>query len=242
MRAAEPGRRPIGRWSGRPLDEPARGLVRLVTRLVVAQAIASAAIGLPFSRRQLPSILITLAMVAALCGLADTGRVLLAADYSQIELRLMAHFSEDPLLLRAYTTGQDIHTLTASQVFGIPPLMVAAEHRRRLQHRPGGRVEVRRGETPVRLVRLHEAPFTDRLVAKFGLPVQGWRGSAERAGAPGTKALGRFKVLRKEDMDGIKLFLDAPTNGNGAEAWVLLRASGTEPLLRIYSEAAAPGC
>ena len=60
MRAAEPGRRPIGRWSGRPLDEPARGLVRLVTRLVVAQAIASAAIGLPFSRRQLPSILITL--------------------------------------------------------------------------------------------------------------------------------------------------------------------------------------
>ena len=45
---------------------------------------------------------------------------------------------------------------------------------------PGARIEVRRGETPVRLVRLHEAPFTDRLVAKFGLPVEGWRGSAER--------------------------------------------------------------
>ncbi len=40
--------------------------------------------------------------------------------------------------------------------------------------------EVRRGERPVRLARLHEAPFTDRLVAKFGLPVEGWRGSAER--------------------------------------------------------------
>jgi phosphomannomutase len=41
-------------------------------------------------------------------------------------------------------------------------------------------------------------------------------------------------------MDGIKFFLDAPTNGNGAEPWVLFRASGTEPLLRIYAEAASP--
>ena len=38
----------------------------------------------------------------------------------------------------------------------------------------------------------------------------------------------------------MKFFLDAPTDGNGAEAWVLLRASGTEPLLRIYCEAASP--
>ena len=45
---------------------------------------------------------------------------------------------------------------------------------------PGARIEVRRGRSPVRLVRLHEAPFTDRLVAKFGLPVDGWRGAAER--------------------------------------------------------------
>ena len=45
---------------------------------------------------------------------------------------------------------------------------------------PGARIEVRRGATPVRLVRLHEAPFTDRLVAKVDLPVAGWRGTAER--------------------------------------------------------------
>jgi phosphomannomutase len=38
----------------------------------------------------------------------------------------------------------------------------------------------------------------------------------------------------------VKFFLEAPTNGNGAEAWVLFRASGTEPLLRIYAEAASP--
>ncbi len=63
--------------------------------------------------------------------IAEPGHVLLKADYSQIELRLLAHFSGDKLLIEAYRTGQDIHTLTASQVFGVPPLMVNAEHRRR---------------------------------------------------------------------------------------------------------------
>jgi DNA polymerase-1 len=63
--------------------------------------------------------------------IAEPGHVLLSADYSQIELRLLAHFSEDPLLVEAYRRGDDIHTLTASQVFGVPPLMINAEHRRR---------------------------------------------------------------------------------------------------------------
>jgi len=60
----------------------------------------------------------------------EPGHVLLAADYSQIELRLLAHFSGDPLLLEAFRRGDDIHTLTASQVFGVPPLMVTPDHRR----------------------------------------------------------------------------------------------------------------
>jgi DNA polymerase I len=63
--------------------------------------------------------------------IAEPGSVLLAADYSQIELRLLAHFSEDPLLVEAFRRGDDIHTLTAAEVFGIPPLMINAEHRRR---------------------------------------------------------------------------------------------------------------
>jgi DNA polymerase I len=61
---------------------------------------------------------------------AEPGHVLLAADYSQIELRLLAHFSKDALLVEAYRNGDDIHTLTASQVFGVPPLMVTPDHRR----------------------------------------------------------------------------------------------------------------
>ncbi len=62
--------------------------------------------------------------------IAEPGHVLLTADYSQIELRLLAHFSRDPLLVEAYRHGDDIHTLTASQVFGVPPLMVTPDHRR----------------------------------------------------------------------------------------------------------------
>ncbi len=52
--------------------------------------------------------------------------------------------------------------------------------RRTVDLPPGARIEVRRGARPVRLVRLHEAPFTDRLVAKFDLSVEGWRGASER--------------------------------------------------------------
>jgi DNA polymerase-1 len=62
--------------------------------------------------------------------IAEPGNVLLAADYSQIELRLLAHFSKDKLLVEAFRRGDDIHTLTASQVFGVPPLMVTPDHRR----------------------------------------------------------------------------------------------------------------
>jgi NAD+ kinase len=57
--------------------------------------------------------------------------------------------------------------------------------RRAVDLPPGARIEVTRGSAPVRLVRLHQAPFTDRLVAKFGLPVDGWRGAAERRRAAG---------------------------------------------------------
>jgi DNA polymerase-1 len=59
------------------------------------------------------------------------GNLLMSSDYSQIELRLMAHFSQDPLLLDAYRTGKDIHTLTASEVFGIPVDQLDKETRNR---------------------------------------------------------------------------------------------------------------
>ena len=63
--------------------------------------------------------------------IAAPGNLLMSADYSQIELRLMAHFSQDPLLLDAYRTGKDIHTLTAAEVFGLDPATLDKETRAR---------------------------------------------------------------------------------------------------------------
>ncbi|WP_432479917.1 NAD kinase [Nocardioides sp. GXQ0305] len=65
------------------------------------------------------------------------------------------------------------------------PGVLWCDGRRTVDLPPGARIEVRRGARPMRLVRLHEAPFTDRLVAKFGLSVEGWRGAAERRRPPG---------------------------------------------------------
>jgi alpha-D-glucose phosphate-specific phosphoglucomutase len=72
------------------------------------------------------------------------------------------------------------------------------------------------------------------------IPDEMKQAAIQRARSESTRQLGRYRVLKKENVDGIKFFLDAPTNGNGAEAWILFRASGTEPLLRAYSEAASP--
>ncbi|MDR3719257.1 MAG: DNA polymerase I [Bryobacteraceae bacterium] len=60
----------------------------------------------------------------------EPGWTLLAADYSQIELRLLAHFSGDPVLVDSFQHNEDIHTRTASEVFGVAPLMVTPEMRR----------------------------------------------------------------------------------------------------------------
>lgn len=61
---------------------------------------------------------------------AKEGTVLLAADYSQVELRLMAHFSQDESMIKAFNEGKDIHAATASEVFGIPLDKVTGEERR----------------------------------------------------------------------------------------------------------------
>jgi len=61
---------------------------------------------------------------------AERGKILLSADYSQIELRVMAHFSMDPVLIDAFRNGEDIHARTAQEVFGVGPMAQNAEHRR----------------------------------------------------------------------------------------------------------------
>lgn len=60
---------------------------------------------------------------------ADSGKVLIDADYSQIELRVMAHLCGDKNMISAFTSGEDIHTSTAAQVFDMPAIMVTSEMR-----------------------------------------------------------------------------------------------------------------
>ena len=97
-----------------------------------------------------------------------------------VEALLMVPISAHALFARplvvAPTSVLAVEVLARTDGAGV----LWCDGRRTVDLAPGARIEVRRSATPVRLVRLHEAPFTDRLVAKFGLPVEGWRGSTER--------------------------------------------------------------
>jgi len=97
-----------------------------------------------------------------------------------VEALLMVPISAHALFARplvvAPTSVLAVEVIAPSQASGV----IWCDGRRSVDLPPGARIEVRRGARPVRLVRLHEAPFTDRLVAKFGLPVEGWRGASER--------------------------------------------------------------
>ncbi len=68
---------------------------------------------------------------SAFCVMDKENSIILSADYSQIELRLLAHVSEDEHLINAFNSGEDIHTMTASKVFGVDPKDVTKEMRRR---------------------------------------------------------------------------------------------------------------
>ena len=97
-----------------------------------------------------------------------------------VEALLMVPISAHALFARpmvvAPTSVLAVEVLAQTEGAGV----LWCDGRRTVELPPGARIEVRRGRTPIRLVRLHRAPFTDRLVAKFGLSVDGWRGSAER--------------------------------------------------------------
>ncbi|MET1060082.1 MAG: NAD kinase [Nocardioides sp.] len=97
-----------------------------------------------------------------------------------VEALLMVPISAHALFARpmvvAPTSVLAVEVLESTNGAGV----MWADGRRTVELPPGARIEVRRGTTPVRLVRLHDSPFTDRLVAKFGLSVEGWRGASER--------------------------------------------------------------
>jgi NAD+ kinase len=100
--------------------------------------------------------------------------------WPQVEALLIVPISAHALFARpmvvAPTSVLAVEVLANTEGSGV----LWCDGRRTVDLPPGARIEVRRGLRPVRLVRLHQAPFTDRLVAKFDLPVEGWRGASDR--------------------------------------------------------------
>ncbi|MEE1781653.1 NAD kinase [Streptomyces sp. SP17BM10] len=95
--------------------------------------------------------------------------------WPEVEALLMVPISAHALFARPLVASPD-SVLAVEVQPKTPHGVLWCDGRRSVELPAGARVEVRRGQTPVRLARLHRAPFTDRLVAKFALPVTGWRG------------------------------------------------------------------
>ncbi len=96
--------------------------------------------------------------------------------WPEVEALLMVPISAHALFAKPLVTSPD-SVLAVEVLPHVPPGVLWCDGRRTVELPPGARVEVRRGAVPVRLARLHHASFTDRLVAKFALPVSGWRGA-----------------------------------------------------------------
>ena len=109
--------------------------------------------------------------VRALFVSSDKNHVLLSADYSQIELRVVADYSEDPTFLEAYRTGEDIHALTASAIFEVPPDQVTRDMRAVAKEVNFGLI-YRMGADRLALVthrsRDEAKAFIDRFFQKYG--------------------------------------------------------------------------
>jgi NAD+ kinase len=96
--------------------------------------------------------------------------------WPELEALLLVPISAHALFSRPLVVAPTSELAVTIQP-GTAGAVLWCDGRRTVDLRPGARVEVVRGEQPVRLARLHRPPFTDRLVAKFALPVEGWRGS-----------------------------------------------------------------
>jgi NAD+ kinase len=102
----------------------------------------------------------------------SAGGPVVAPDVSAL---LYVPISAHALFARPIVVGPE-STIAVHLLDGGGGALLCCDGRRVTELPPGARVEVRRGAEPVRLARIHPAPFTERLVGKFNLPVDGWRG------------------------------------------------------------------
>jgi len=98
--------------------------------------------------------------------------------WPEVEALLLVPISPHALFSRALVTGPS-STIVIEVDPQAPPAVLSCDGRRVFDIPPGARITVCRGDPPVRVARLRPQPFTDRLVAKFGLPVAGWRANSQ---------------------------------------------------------------
>jgi NAD+ kinase len=118
--------------------------------------------------------------------------------WPEVEALLLVPISAHALFSRPLVTAPTSEILVTVDPY-TSLAVLTCDGRRCYDLPPGARVTVRRGELPVRVVRLEPQPFTDRLVAKFALPVEGWRGNARGVG----------RVRRGREGRGVRLPLTA---------------------------------
>jgi DNA polymerase-1 len=191
--------------------------------------------------------------------IAETAdRCLLSADYSQIELRILAHLSQDATLIESFRSGEDVHRRTASKIFGIPPEQVTAEQRARAKTINFGVIY---GMGPMRLARendisLEEAKrFIDAYFATYPGVHQYTVESIHKAREQGyvTTLLGRRRYLPElfSDNQGMRaaaenMAINTPVQGSSADliklAMIHIRERlrrerlSTQMLLQVHDE------
>jgi len=96
--------------------------------------------------------------------------------WPNVDALLVVPISAHALFARPLVVGPDSVVAIEVLVSGVQAVL-CSDGRRSFELQPGSRIEIRRGAEPIRLARLRKSPFTDRLVEKFDLPVNGWRGT-----------------------------------------------------------------
>lgn len=192
------------------------------------------------------------------CFIAEDGFTFVSADYSQIELRLVAHMSKDPVLVDAFRKGEDIHTRTACEVFGIMPELVTSEMRRRAKAINFGIIY---GMGPYGLstelgISMKEAlDYINRYFARYGKVKEFIDTTVEEALEKGftTTLFGRRRFIPelKSPVEstvrfGQRLAINTPIQGTAADMikfamvrlWRRLRdsSSGARMILQIHDE------
>jgi len=175
--------------------------------------------------------------------IAPPGKVLLAADYSQIELRVLAHLSRDPVLVDAFNRHQDVHVRTAMEVFGVPEEGVTGEMRRQSKTVNFG-VIYGMGENALAkrlgIPRTQAAEFIDRYFARY----HGVRAFMDQTMADARKSesvhtlLGRRRLLkdlrstdRQRRAQAERIAQNTPIQGTAADLLKLAMVRFREPVL-----------